>query len=74
MPEVLADARALAGRISSNAPLTIRAAKAALNEMAGGYRPSDAALAMVAQADRSADYAEGRAAFAEKRPPRFRGE
>lgn len=71
--EVLSDALALAERIASNAPLTLRAAKAALNEMTDRYQPSGTALAMAADADRSADYAEGRAAFAEKRRPRFRG-
>lgn len=68
------EAFAMASRIAANAPLTIRAAKVALRDMADGYAASDEALASVQRADRSTDYAEGRAAFAEKRPARFRGE
>ncbi len=68
------DALALASRIAANAPLTLSAAKFVLREMAQGYEPSVAALAETAKADHSADYAEGRAAFSEKRPPRFEGQ
>lgn len=67
------EALAMATRIGTNAPLTIRAAKVALRDMTDCYTPSTEALALVQRADRSADYAEGRAAFAEKRPPTFRG-
>jgi enoyl-CoA hydratase/carnithine racemase len=64
-----------AREIATNAPLAVRAVKAALrestgleldqaNEVVGRYRrPLDA----------TADYREGLAAFVEKRPPRFTG-
>lgn len=68
------EAYAMASRIAANAPLTIRAAKIAIRDMIDECTPSDEALASAQRADRSADYAEGRAAFAEKRLARFRGE
>jgi len=70
-----AEAEAMAGMIAANAPLTLAAAKAAIAVAAA---PPDAeaearVAAMVAACYASADYAEGRRAFAEKRPPVFRG-
>lgn len=72
--EVEAQAIALARKIAGNAPLTIKAAKAAIRALS----VDDADLLAEAErfyaaADASADYAEGRNAFAEKRPPRFTG-
>ena len=70
------DVRDYCALIAQNAPLTIRAAKAAMREWERD--PSDRDLAhvdaLVNACFDSADYAEGRRAFAEKRPPRFQGQ
>jgi len=61
--------------IARNAPLTIAAAKAAINAWERGSRAEDL-LAVKAQVDRcfdSEDYKEGRRAFREKRTPDFGG-
>lgn len=71
---VLAEARGLAERLSSNAPLTLAAAKAAIRAISAGSEAAlDEARQLAKAADESADYAEGRAAFADKRAPNFRG-
>ena len=67
------EARRLADVMIANAPLTIRAAKAALRAIRSGD-PSLRAIAddLAKAADRSDDYREGRAAFAAKRAPAFK--
>jgi len=67
--------RALADAIAANAPLAIRAAKRAVDAYLRA--PDEAELAaldaLVEACFESADYAEGRAAFRDKRKPKFAG-
>ena len=62
-------------RISSNAPLTIRAVKTAVTENLKTPADRDIALCeeQVAACFASNDYQEGRTAFIEKRKPQFTG-
>ncbi|HEY8383782.1 MAG TPA: enoyl-CoA hydratase [Microvirga sp.] len=63
----------LALAIAANAPLTLRAAKAAIDKASGvGFAGADP-VAMADACFDSADYREGRTAFLEKRAPRFTG-
>lgn len=72
--EIEANVREYAALIAANAPMTVRAAKAALQEWERD--PADRNLArvetLVNACFDSEDYAEGRRAFAEKRKPEFR--
>lgn len=66
---------AYAERIAGNAPLTVRAAKAALNAWERGSRPEEVqrVTELVNECFDSEDYKEGRRAFREKRTPDFQG-
>lgn len=66
---------ALAETLAANAPLTIRAMKRAIAETTKDPAARDVAAvtALVEACFESADYAEGRRAFMEKRRPDFRG-
>jgi enoyl-CoA hydratase/carnithine racemase len=67
--------RQMAETIGANAPLTVKAAKLAVNEAMRDPAKRDLARvdAAVSACFASEDYKEGRAAFLEKRPARFQG-
>jgi enoyl-CoA hydratase/carnithine racemase len=69
--EVMATARALAGRMAGNGPLVMRQAKQVMLESSGrslgeAFEAEDEAIKVVL---RSADAREGSRAFIDKRPP-----
>jgi enoyl-CoA hydratase len=68
----LADAHDWAAKIAELAPLTIAAHKLALNRLEDELSDGDVTAA-VQRAWDSVDLSEGRAAFAEKRSPKFSG-
>jgi len=73
--ELGARVRATAAMMAQNAPLTLKAAKLAVREAMKDpdRRRLDEVAAAVDACFQSADYAEGRAAFMEKRKPAFVG-
>lgn len=73
--ELEARVRDYAATIAANAPLTIRAAKAAMRvfERYSQHVDADAVGELVNRCFDSDDYREGRQAFMEKRAPRFSG-
>jgi enoyl-CoA hydratase len=73
--ELESETRTLAAMIAANAPLTIQAAKAAIDELTSKPETADIARleGLVKLCFDSADYAEGRRAFSEKRQPWFQG-
>ena len=72
---LLATVEAIAAEIVRNAPLSIRASKIAIDQIAGDPERRDRAMVEAAERDcfDSADYKEGRRAFMEKRTPEFHG-
>jgi len=63
----------LVEEVANLAPLAVQATKQSLNEIAGGRADTEVLRAREAMTARSLDFAEGRAAFQEKRKPQFVG-
>jgi enoyl-CoA hydratase len=69
--QVVSFALDYAMKVSANAPLTIAAAKAGISSLLQEGKNSDAARELAAMCVESDDFKEGKAAFFEKRLPRF---
>lgn len=68
-----AEVQAIADALAAGAPLALRGMKASLNEIARGEFHRPTLREREARCAASADMAEGKAAFAEKRRPQFSG-
>jgi enoyl-CoA hydratase/carnithine racemase len=71
--ELDARAAALAATVAGLAPLAVMGMKQHLNRIARGTLDAEALARDIARTLQSDDLQEGRAAFAQKRPPRFAG-
>ncbi|WP_396431013.1 enoyl-CoA hydratase [Limnohabitans sp.] len=71
--DVFAHCTAMAHDIAANAPLTIQAAKKTLVALAEDEKDMTSVKTAIDACFKSTDYAEGRLAFAQKRPPHFTG-
>lgn len=72
--DLLSTVEAFCAELGENAPLSLRAAKASIDQIAGHLPPDPEALRVLERACfDSADYIEGRRAFKEKRKPVFVG-
>ncbi len=73
--DIEAQTIAYAETVAANAPMTVKAVKAALNTWENGAARDDIdrVKRLVDACFDSEDYKEGRRAFMDKRPPRFKG-
>lgn len=71
--ELEATVNALVQQLLTLAPLAVQATKRSLNEIAAGQYDVQALQLRERMSQHSADFAEGRAAFAERRTPIFQG-
>jgi enoyl-CoA hydratase/carnithine racemase len=68
-----AQVQSLVDTLSQMAPLALAQTKKSLNEIAAGLYNEPALKERSRQSAYSQDFAEGRAAFAERRAPKFKG-
>ena len=72
--DVFAHCTTLAHEVAANAPLTIQAAKKTLVALTEQEQDMTSVKTAIDACFKSQDYAEGRLAFAQKRPPQFTGQ